>query len=312
MPHTPGHKKKRTPEERKQFDVEVGKSAALIKERSAEAEQKGSERFFRETREKNIGTLPDKPIKTETKTSVSNDKAQQAAPERKTVKETVFVDGQKVTRDVPAVTTQGDKSFKGRIEAGFDSFPGQTIREVGVLGSAASPGAFGALQSSRLAGFIRGQDKVQKGLSKLNAQGIKQLITSKAFQKIVGTAIGTDVLGAWLASDNIITGTGFFINSVVEGVETGRLTKDEAFTRIDEAQGFKDSAERFVRISGSVNPLLIPFKKLLLINADIAQGRLDDVKDQIEFIDVQAKQREQEFFALNQEKALRGNEGTQV
>lgn len=108
------------------------------------------------------------------------------------------------------------------------------------------------------------------------------MFTKKTLIAWIGAIIGYDALIGWLASDNIITGTTFSLLKIRNLVETGTITKDEAYTQIQMAQDWKDKATTFLEVSTILNPLLWLFKTQLLNNADLAQQNIDNTKLQID------------------------------
>jgi len=85
--------------------------------------------------------------------------------------------------------------------------------------------------------------------------------------------MGADTLMVWLAEDNILTGLGFTIRKLKYCRERGIKTKAEADAIINKVIEWADAAEAVVDLSVTFNPLLIPFKEILLANVE--KSKLD-------------------------------------
>lgn len=91
----------------------------------------------------------------------------------------------------------------------------------------------------------------------------------KATLKAGGALIGADILTTWYALDNIMDGLRFMVPDIVEGVENGTLTREEAISKFAEADATMNLAYTKVRWSARLDPLLWPAAKLLLTSSDI-------------------------------------------
>ena len=100
--------------------------------------------------------------------------------------------------------------------------------------------------------------------------------------RILATIVGVDILAAWLASDNIVTGTGFPLLRLKPMVEAGTITKAQALEDIDTLQEWKDKATNFIDWSTVLNPALWLFKPIFQANTQLAQLNLDQAKANIE------------------------------
>ena len=118
----------------------------------------------------------------------------------------------------------------------------------------------------------------------LGPQSTKLLLTKSAWLK-VGAAVGglsaTSGVMTWMASDNIMQGTSIMTRDLSFAVRSGAVSKEDALSLLEEAQEWKNRAERFVKINSKVNPVLWPFGKILLTNAKVAQAQLDLQKQNI-------------------------------
>ena len=113
----------------------------------------------------------------------------------------------------------------------------------------------------------------KKPLTVLGVFGKDQPL-GKVFKLLVAI-VGVDGIMTWLASDNIVTGSGFMINKLKDAVEEGVITQKEALEEMDKVQEWKDYATNFINVSTIANPLLWLFRKILLINTDQAQLSID-------------------------------------
>ena len=100
--------------------------------------------------------------------------------------------------------------------------------------------------------------------------------------KAASALMGVDTLAVWLASDNILSGLAFTSKKLNFSFKAKIITKTEIDTEINKIQGWMDAATKVIEVSTQVNPLLIPFGKLFLINAEKAQLDLDIEKALIE------------------------------
>lgn len=112
-------------------------------------------------------------------------------------------------------------------------------------------------------------------------KGAGRSIVSKTTLSVAGSIAGGSGIMTWLASDNIISGMNIFTRDTTQAVSRGQLDPSEALQRFDEAQEFVDGARSFINTNTMVNPLLWPFRKILMTNADAAQLVLDSNRETI-------------------------------
>lgn len=112
----------------------------------------------------------------------------------------------------------------------------------------------------------------QNALKGLGLNQVKSILTPK---KLIVGAIGTDAMMAWLASDNIMSGVSIHARDLGYNVRQGIITKEEALSQLDDLQAWKNRAERFVKISSKLNPILMPFGRIMMTNAHKSQADLD-------------------------------------
>ena len=122
-------------------------------------------------------------------------------------------------------------------------------------------------------------------------KGINQGI--KTFSKFAGTKLGARMIKAgaglvtfsgimiWLASDNIVGTMSIYGRDLAEDVQWNRIDSDVALEKFDEGQGFIDYAKSFVRYTTALNPLLWPFRKIILLNMATAQLAMDENRQRI-------------------------------
>ncbi len=92
---------------------------------------------------------------------------------------------------------------------------------------------------------------------------------------------GFDGIMVWMASDNVLTGTAFTVKKLREAVKAKVLNRREVNEELDIVQQWIDAATKLVEISAAVNPFIIPFRRILLINAEKAQKDFDLEKELI-------------------------------
>ncbi len=117
-----------------------------------------------------------------------------------------------------------------------------------------------------------------KAAQNLTATQAKFLLTKSAWLKVgavTGGLSATSGVMTWMAADNIMQGTSIMTRDLSFAVRSGTVSKEEALSLLEEAQGWKNRAETFVKINSKVNPVLWPFGKILLTNAKVAQAQLD-------------------------------------
>ena len=91
---------------------------------------------------------------------------------------------------------------------------------------------------------------------------------------ITGTLGGT-FIGAWLASDNVLSNSGFTMIKLRDAVESGEMPKEDALEEADVIQEYINLARSVVNISTIINPFLWPARKAYMSNAGMAQTNYD-------------------------------------
>ncbi len=121
--------------------------------------------------------------------------------------------------------------------------------------------------------FNMGRDKVTKIIDKklltqavdkaLKTGSIKDL-AKKTSKWLLGGVAGADMLFTWFALDNVISGQKFFIGDIAKSVSDGSLSPANAQKALEGSKETRDTAIAFIEISAIVNPILWPFRKLIL------------------------------------------------
>ena len=148
---------------------------------------------------------------------------------------------------------------------------------MGISGAAAAggAGAGGSFTAGEIIGGAQGGGLGTAGAAATSG-GVAGLLGGAGVAKTVaGGIIGFDGIMVWMASDNILTGTTFTLKKLREARKAGVITKKEANKVIDGVQTWIDSSVAFVTLSATLNPIIFPFKKILLINAEKAQLDFD-------------------------------------
>lgn len=111
-------------------------------------------------------------------------------------------------------------------------------------------------------------------LAGISSKSLKALL-SNPFTKLAAGASSVDILMTWLASDNILQGTSMYVNQLKDAVKWDGMSKEEAKVLLADQKENFELAVKFITISGSTNPILWPFKKLLLRNVDTSRNTLE-------------------------------------
>ena len=122
-------------------------------------------------------------------------------------------------------------------------------------------------------------------LSFLTGAGISTgggIIAGITTGKVVSAIAGFDGIMVWMASDNILSGTAFTLRKLREAIKVGAVSAREARKELERVQEWITRATAFVKDSATINPIILPFKNILLLNADKAQKDYDLEKILIE------------------------------
>ncbi len=85
----------------------------------------------------------------------------------------------------------------------------------------------------------------------------------------------------WLASDNIIGTMSIYTRDLVDDVTFGKLSKEEALEKIDEGDQFVNTASNFIKGATIIQPLLWPFRNIVLTNIEVAKLAIEENKERI-------------------------------
>ncbi len=97
----------------------------------------------------------------------------------------------------------------------------------------------------------------------------------KTWKWAVGGLLGTSLMTAWLASDNVLSSSAFTMIKLREAVESEDMSKAEALDEADEIQTWIDIGRSVVNIMTRINPFLWPSRGTYMVNADKAQADYD-------------------------------------
>jgi len=86
---------------------------------------------------------------------------------------------------------------------------------------------------------------------------------------------GVDTIMVWMASDNVLTGTAFTLRKLREAVKSGAISQSSALAEARLVQTWITYATEFVDNSIELNPILLPFARILKVNAAKAQKDYD-------------------------------------
>jgi len=121
--------------------------------------------------------------------------------------------------------------------------------------------------------------KTGKALNILGAP-LTKFMTTQLGKYVAGVTTFSGIM-TWLASDNIIGTMSIYTRDLAEDVTFGKISKEEALEKIDEGDNFVEQGRAFIRTATMINPLLWPFRKIILANADAAQLAIEENKARI-------------------------------
>lgn len=121
-------------------------------------------------------------------------------------------------------------------------------------------------------------------------KGSGRLLNARTAKVVLGSLAGTSGIMTWLASDNLLSSMNIFTRDLRNAVTFGQINPQEALDKMDESQEFINVATKFINVNTMVNPLLWPFRKLIMTNVEAAQFVIDTNRELI----VGAQQPEEE------------------
>ena len=122
--------------------------------------------------------------------------------------------------------------------------------------------------------------KIFGSIDKAKTFAVASAMSKTGRWAIAGTAMTSGIM-TWMASDNIIQGMNIFTRDLAEGVKFGSITPEEGLAQLDKAQGFVDHARSFINTATIINPLLWPFRGIIIANADGAQFVIDQRREEM-------------------------------
>ena len=193
-----------------------------------------------------------------------------------------------IKKDIAGNTLTDEDLIAGTLPIGFAGGVGvigkiATGVKAGTRGTKTYTYASGATKTfSKKTGKLVGTTPIIKGgigAGLIQGLGIAGLTIPAATAKLavkgaMGIA-GLDGIMVWMASDNVLTGTAFTLKKLRESVEMGAITHEEALKETRLVQQWINAARSVVETSAKFNPFIMPFKNILLINADKAQKDFD-------------------------------------
>lgn len=121
---------------------------------------------------------------------------------------------------------------------------------------------------------MSGRAAASKGLQKLGLAGTKNLLLKRGFV-IGGSVISANVLMAWFASDNILSGSSIYARDVGGLVEEGTMTAEEGLAYLDQVESWQNLAKGNVQVAGKYNPLMRPYAEELAANGELGTAAIN-------------------------------------
>jgi len=151
---------------------------------------------------------------------------------------------------------------EGRVP--FEELPGyqQFLAQTAVTG--VSPG-----------GIVKGGKFINSATKQLG-----NFMKTNLGKYVSSVAVGSGII-TWLASDNIIGSMSIYGRDLAEDVKWGAIDSEEALIKFEEGEAFVEKGRAFIRTATILNPLLWPFRSIILANADAAELALKENKDRI-------------------------------
>lgn len=122
--------------------------------------------------------------------------------------------------------------------------------------------------------------KIFSAISKARDVVLKTAVSKRGLKVAGGIAGGSGIM-TWLASDNILSSMNIFTRDLREDVKWGNITPEDAEAKLEEAQEFTEKARRFININTMLNPLLWPFRGIVMANADAADLAIENNRETI-------------------------------
>ena len=159
------------------------------------------------------------------------------------------------------------------------------VGALGLIGSALKLSRFRRV-IGKVTGFMKYGVGIGAGIG--GATTLASVLGSKLV-KSAGAVAGVDGMMVWLASDNVLTGAGFTLRKLRDSIKLNVIQRTEAEQIISDVMGWLNGARTLVEISSSINPFLLPFRDILLVNIDksfrdveLETGLINDALDKQE------------------------------
>ncbi len=117
---------------------------------------------------------------------------------------------------------------------------------------------------------VVGTAAVTGGIGLVGTATLIKAATAVGFSIASGSGIMT-----WLASDNIGSGVAIFTRDLRQSVVFGALNPTDALLEMDKQQTLLNEAKAFLEANVAINPLLWPFKGIILANIEGVQNQVD-------------------------------------
>lgn len=182
--------------------------------------------------------------------------------------------------DKSALTESEDLDSEEKSFLKFMLFGPKAIRERDDVVQLTVPFAAGGAGAGAL--FASSMGKIRAGLKSVfgigagvgGATTLKSVLTSTA-AKGASTIAGVNGMMVWLASDNVLSGAAFTLRKIRDSIKFNIITREETGNMINKVQNWIEGAAKLVEISATANPLLLPFREILLTNIEKAKADFD-------------------------------------
>jgi len=127
-------------------------------------------------------------------------------------------------------------------------------------------------------GIDANEAKRLKDISSFNqdmAGTIRGVDSGNLAKKWVAGVITADILTDWYALDNVMSGQLFFLKDIKDNVENGNTNPTDALRSLEESQKTMELANDKINYSTMLNPLMWPFRNLLMTGAAGQQDAYD-------------------------------------
>jgi len=123
--------------------------------------------------------------------------------------------------------------------------------------------------------------KAEAGLFAVSAGTSSLMLRTLGIAGLSATATTSGII-TWLASDNLLSSMNIFTRDLRQAVQFGETDPASALEKLDESQNYINEAKTFINYNTMVNPLLWPFRKIIMTNAEASQFVIDTNREMIE------------------------------